>query len=377
MPLKLRAVLLVSAALMLPAGPVAAIEPNATADALIAALARGSDSKGSYAAVKAEGENVVIEGLSLSRGADEPTITFAKTVIEAPAEGDNGVFQSPRMTFADGKVTGESTGSIAAATLTGVTVLDPAKLKGDGLGESILFATAEATDLRVSRSGEPGEIAVARVFAEAGNVVDNIAQDSRGTVEDLVLAPEFFASSAVKPETLGYEKLVLDISWDGSRDIAGGTMTLRDLNVSLEGGGDVSIAAVVGNLPDPRVLNDPNAKDAASKTKVHNLSVRYKDASLAGRILDYLAGQQGISRTEYVQQMSAAMPFLLAILNNPTFQGEIATAATAFLQDPQSLTVTLAPAEPISGDEILDLVQKAPQSLPERLKAKITANAPE
>jgi len=378
MPLISRAVLFRGAALILLAHPAAAIEPEAAAAALAAALAKGSDSKATYESATADGSNVVIKGLTVSRGADEPTITFAETIIEAPAESDNGVFESPRMTFTDGTIAGTSTGSIAVGTLTGATVLDPDAMEGDGFGESILFKTAEMTDLRATRSAEePGEINVARVFMEAGNVVDNIAQDSKGVVEGIVLSPELFADSAITLETLGYEELALDVAWDGSRDVAGGTMTLRDLTVSIEGGGDLSIAAMMGNLPDPRVLNDPNATDAASKLKVHRASIRYDDNSLAGRVLDYLAGQQGISRAEYAQQMSAALPFLLAMLNNPAFQKDVSDAIAAFLADPQSLTITIAPEQPVSGEEILGLVGTAPQTIPERLKASIQANSPE
>jgi hypothetical protein len=232
------------------------------------------------------------------------------------------------------------------------------------------------TDVIGGRANQPGEVKIARIFAEAGNIVDNIAQDSRGVVEGAVLSPQFFTGSAVKPETLGYENVAFDLRWDGTRDIEAGTMTLRDLALNIKDAGDFSVNAVVGDLPDPRVLNDPNATSAASKTKIHSLSIRYDDNSLAGRVLDYLAGQQGISREEYAQQMSAALPFLLAMLNNPEFQSQIATAVGAFLQNPQSLSITLAPEEPVSGEEILGLVGSAPQSLPDRLNASIIANQP-
>jgi hypothetical protein len=376
MPLKSLAALLAGAALFL-ASPAAAMEPEAAADALAAALAKGSDSKAAYESAEADGANILIKGLTLSRGEEEPTITFAETRIEAPVEGGNGVFESPRVTFADGKVSGTATGTLGAATLTGVTVLDPATIKGDGLGDSVLFQTAEATDLTASRGDQPGEVTVARIFAESGNVVDNIAQDSRGVVEGAVLSPDFFSASAVKPETLGYDNIAFDMRWDGSRDVEAGTMTLRDLSVTMQDGGEISVAAMVGNLPDPRILNDPDATAAASKTKIHNLSIRYEDNSLAGRVLDYLAGQQGISREEYAQQMSAALPFLLAMINNPALQGEIATAIGAFLNDPKSLAISIAPAQPLSGEEIIDLVGSNPQTLPDRLNASITANQPE
>jgi len=377
MSLKSLAVLFSSTAMILLAFSAAAIEPEEAADALVAALAKGSDSEATYESAEADGGDVVIGGLTVSRGADEPTLSFAETTIEAPTDSDNGVFDSPSISFSDGTISGKSTGALASATLTGVTVLDPATMKGDALGESILFETAEGIGLRATREAEPGEITVARIYVETSNVVDNMAQDSSGLVEDLVLPPEVFVDATVKPETLGYDKIVVDISWDGSRDVAAGTMTLDDLTLSIEGGGDLSITGVLGKLPNPRALNDAGATDAASKVEVHRIAIRYDDDSLAGRVLDYMAAQQGISRDDYANQMAAALPFLLAVLNNPAFQNQVAEALSAFLKDPQSLSINIEPEQPVSGAEIMGLAGTAPQTIPDRLKASVEANSPE
>ena len=134
----------------------------------------------------------------------------------------------------------------------------------------------------------------------------------------------------------------------------------------------------MGNLPDPRVLNDPDATDAASKLKVHHASIRYDDNSLAGRVLDYLAGQQGISRAEYAQA-DVGRPALPArdAEQSGLPEGGVGRASRRSWQDPQSLTINIAPEQPVSGEEILGLVGTAPQTIPERLKASIKANSPE
>ena len=105
--------------------------------------------------------------------------------------------------------------------------------------------------------------------------------------------------------------------------------------------------------------------------------MRYQDQSLAGRILDMLAKQQGISRADYAKQISGALPFLLAALNNPAFQNQVADAVGTFLQDPKSLTVKLAPKTPVTGAEIMSIAGSSPQTLPDRLNASVTANTAE
>ena len=146
--------------------------------------------------------------------------------------------------------------------------------------------------------------------------------------------------------SIGYDKLVLDVSWDGSRDAAAKTVTIRDFTLSIENGGDLSFEGLIGEVPDAHTLNDPTAAQNVTKTQLHNLTIRYDDNSLAGRIMDYLAKQQNLSREDYANQISAALPFLLAALNNQPFQEKVATALGGFLQDPKSLTIELSRRSP-------------------------------
>ena len=113
-----------------------------------------------------------------------------------------------------------------------------------------------------------------------------------------------------------------------------------------------------------------------TKTKVHELTIRYDDHSLAGRVLDFLAKQQGLARADYAKQISDALPFLLIALNNPGFQEQVATAVSSFLQDPKSLTIEIAPDAPVSGDDLVALAQTDPGKIPDTLHASVSANTP-
>ena len=95
-----------------------------------------------------------------------------------------------------------------------------------------------------------------------------------------------------------------------------------------------------------------------SKTEVHELTIRYDDNSLAGRILDFLAKQQGLSRAEYAQAdlRRAALP--AAGAEQPGLPGPgRAPRSSGFLQDPKSLTIEIAPEAPVSGDDLMALVK--------------------
>lgn len=356
--------------------PANAIEADAAAKALAAAIVSGSNVEATYDSAAFEGSDVVIKGFAIARKSEEETITFGDLVIVSPTEGDNGVFQSPEIRFSGATITGKATGSMAAGVMTDVTVLEPPAKPG-GLGESILFRTADATDLRMQRSDQPGEITAARIHLESGNPVGNVAQDSKGVIEAVTLPPEAFPPGGFQPQVFGYEKLVFDVSWDGSRDLAARTVTIRDFTLGIHEGGELSVSGLIGEVPDPRVLDNSGAATDVAKTQVHNLTIRYDDASLAGRILDFLAGQQGLTRDDYVKQISAALPFLLIALNNPAFQNEVAAALTGFLQDPRSLTIKVEPETPVSGNDLMSLAKTQPGEIPDRLKASVKANEAE
>jgi hypothetical protein len=373
------AVLLAGTALLLGGSfPAAAIEPDAAAKALAAALVKGSHVEATYDSAELDGSNVDIKGFKVTRTSEQDAVTFDDVVIENPTDSSTGIFESPKITFTGGTLSGESNGTLGDATVTEVTVLDATKDTGAGVGGSILFHTAEANDLKVTRKDQPGEVTIDRFYVETGNVVDNVAQDSKGSVEGITIPSTLFpAGSSFKPDAIGYDKLILDVSWDGTRDMAARTMTIRDFTLSIEDGGDLSIEGLIGEIPDAHTLNDPGAASGVTKTQVHNLTIRYDDKSLAGRVLDFLAKQQNLSRADYAKQISAALPFLLAALNNQPFQEQVATALGGFLQDPKSLTIEIAPEAPVSGDDLITLAKTQPGAIPEKLNASVTANTPE
>jgi hypothetical protein len=169
--------------------PAAAIEPDSAAKALAAALVKGSNVEATYASAAMDGENIVIESFSIARKSENDTVTFDEVVITSPSESETGIFQSPEIDFTGGTIAGEANGSIGDATITGVTVLDAAETSG-GLAESILFETAEAKNVQITPKDQPGNITIARLYVESGNVVDGVPQDRKGSVECIIIPPE-------------------------------------------------------------------------------------------------------------------------------------------------------------------------------------------
>jgi hypothetical protein len=105
-------------------------------------------------------------------------------------------------------------------------------------------------------------------------------------------------------------------------------------------------------------------------------SVRYDDASLAGRLLDFFAASSGSERAEFVTGLKAMLPAMLAETGIPALNDLVVPPVSAFLDDPQSLEVRIAPPSPTS---LLVLMAAAanPAGLITALGLAVEANAAE
>src|SRR5690606_27629485 len=69
----------------------------------------------------------------------------------------------------------------------------------------------------------------------------------------------------------------------------------------------------------------------------HSTSVKFTDASLTNKLLNYLAETQGMKPTDIANQAKAVLPFLLGQLGNAELTAEAMQAVGKFLDDPKNL----------------------------------------
>lgn len=364
--------------------PAAAIEAATVADALGAALTKGSHAAASYDSAAFDGDNVVIQGLTFSSTSTAQSVRFEETVVESPADGATGIFHSPRVTLSDGVATGNESGSVASVTATDVTVLDPA-VAGDGFLETIRYRTADVSGVEVLRNKVPRDVTVDSMRVEFGDAADDGMRTVSAAMQGLSVSSDIFthrrfailARARLRLEELGTDALVFDATLNGAWNEETGTLAIADSSLDFRDNARFSASGTVSELPDPRALNDADAVARVSTLKIHDLVTRYEEKAFAGRVFDLLAKEQELSRDEYVEQLSQALPFLLANLTDAAFRKPLIDALRTFVTTPRSLTVSIAPEPPMSGSEIISMVRSDLGELPNRLKATIKANAEE
>src|SRR5690606_999858 len=75
----------------------------------------------------------------------------------------------------------------------------------------------------------------------------------------------------------------------------------------------------------------------------HSARIEFRDASLTQRTLEFLAAQQSARPADIANQAKAMVPFLMMQLNDPELTQQASQAVSAFLDDPQSLAITVEP----------------------------------
>ena len=104
------------------------------------------------------------------------------------------------------------------------------------------------------------------------------------------------------------------------------------------------------------------------------LTVRFDNAGVIQRALDAGAQMLGMSHDDIVAQWMMLLPFLIGDAGGPVFQEKLQTALVEFLKDPKSLTIKLAPAEPVPLNKAVRTFYTDQTKLPDLLGMDIIVN---
>lgn len=124
--------------------------------------------------------------------------------------------------------------------------------------------------------------------------------------------------------------------------------------------------------------SDPETQAAYAELlgniKLRSFLLRYDETSLVGKALAMLAAQQDLERDEFVGSVTSLLPALLTSqIQDPKLVATLAQPLAAFLREPKSLAIGLAPSTPISFVDLFG-VAETPADLVERLGMLVSAN---
>ncbi|MGG7577459.1 hypothetical protein [Rhizobium sp. Nf11,1] len=341
-----------------------------------------------------DGTTVTLKNVSLKPTGGE-SLPIGEVTLSGVEEDEDGGYYIEEATFPDINKTEDGvTVTAQQLTLGGISI--PSTPGGDSLDTMMLYETAHTGPLKVVKDG-------AEVFSVLeSNMNLTLREDESGfdfdgafksMKADLTKADDPKSKDAI--EKLALQHVQGDITMKGAWELAPGTIDISEVAFDFTNIGKLSFGfkisgytmAFMKSMQDAIKESEANSnKEQAQQAlglamlglmqqlSFEGAKVRFEDASITKRALDYAGAQQNISGKLMADSLKTMTPIMLAQLNIPELQNAVSAAVNTFLDDPKSLTVKAAPEKPVPFPTIVGAAMGAPNTLPQVLGVKVSAN---
>lgn len=172
----------------------------------------------------------------------------------------------------------------------------------------------------------------------------------------------------------GIEKLRitedLKLQWDEqSKDLI-----VENLTVEVAPVGVVRAKARLGGLPKSVLQNPEQMESALATLTLKSLEFDLLNDGGVETALDLASKQSGATKEQMMQFLRFQLTNALAVVGDQKFTSMVMDEADTFFADPRSLSVRLAPENPVSVLQIIASAGIAPRALPGLLAVSVEAN---
>lgn len=387
--------MLASAAFIGLSGPAFALDG---AD-LVTKLNAASGSSGAtvaYEGVNVDGTTVTLTGVTVkSAAAPGKDLKVGAVTLEGVEETDNGGYYVETVSLPDVDVKEDDVAfSMKDFSLGGMSI--PGNPNGGTLNDLLLYESVSTGPVTVTAKGkqvfsmEESEANLTKQENDAGFDFDTTWSGIKADLSDVEDAK---AKDAI--EKLGLKTLAGEMTMKGSWEIATGNVSLEEYAFDFANVGRLALALDISgytmeffkSMQEAMKAQEanPNKEEAnqalglammglIQQLSFNSASVRFDDATITKRVLDYIGAQQGVTGDQLAQSLKGMVPLMMAQLNVPELQNQVSTAVNAYLDAPKSLTVSAEPAKPVPFPMIIGAAMGAPNTVPSVLGVKVTAN---
>ncbi|MBC7279955.1 hypothetical protein [Hoeflea sp.] len=362
----------------------------------VAAVAGQGGASMSFSAVEPDGDTIVLKSVRMQAPGD-PAFELGDITFTGVAEETDGSYYVDQTVFADIDVAKEGIRlTVADIELNGLTV--PSEPVYDTMDNIVFYESFSTGRIAVENDGKE-TFSMASMTQEVDRADDDsrvsTTIDGEGIAIDLSEIKDPKARAALTE--LGYTRLTGDFKLDGVWEVEPGLFNLREYSLRLDDVGRLAMslelsgytlefikamqqaqAAAAAN-PDPKAAQQAMGfamMGMMQQLSFNSASIQFKDDSLTGKALDYAGKQQGVSGEQMGQSLKFMLPMMLGQLGIPALQQQISAAASAYLDNPQTFTITARPAKPVGIPIIMGAGMGDPRSLVDLLNVQVTANDP-
>jgi hypothetical protein len=332
---------------------------------------------------KLDGDTITIAGGSITvtstPEAPMETMTFdTELTFSGVVENADGSYMAESLTIPDidSDFAEEPAGHVSLVDIRVDGFYLPAGNPVPAIGLMQLFESFSTGALSVTRDGEEvisiDSIESSSTFNPQHGATELVDLTStlavNGITADLTTVSEEDPSAGAVIEALGLTSISGDITGDFTWSMADGHMTIGEFLFDFADIGAFNITTDITGFT-PAVLDqiyamqasmgaEPTEEQAQAQmmqgmaimqgVSIIGASVRYDDAGLAPKLLDFFAASSGADRATFVEGLKAMLPAMIAESGIPALNDVVVPPVSAFLDDPKSLEVKIAPPSPTS-----------------------------
>ncbi|MCJ9752250.1 hypothetical protein MOV61_16140 [Neorhizobium sp. BETTINA12A] len=386
--------LLAGAALSTFAGPAFALDGNDLVAKINGALSIQGGAGFSAEKATVSGSNVTLANAKLLVQAGKQSLPLGTVKFEG-VEENNGGYTVEKVTFDNVNTSQDKTVFTASdIAISGLTV--PGNPSGDGLDAIMLYDEAHIGKMTAAVDGK-------QAFSVDGmNLTTEVADDSssvgfdlqiNGVKSDLSLVDDAQAKDTL--QQLGVTSIDGKVNMTGSWTLADGNLEIDEYAIDFAKVGKLNLAFSVSgytldfiksaNETAKAMEANPNKEEAQQaaglamlglmqRLTFNSAEIRFEDAGITKKALDYAGKSQGTTGEAMAQMLKGMTPMMLAQYNVPELQNMVSAAVNTYLDKPGSFTITAEPADAVPFPMIMGAAMGAPNTLPNVLGVKVTAN---
>ena len=328
------------------------------------------------------GDSVTVNGVNVGMQGMEGMDFDTEIVFTGIREEADGTYYVDSVTIpdVDTDFTPEEDGPTGHLTIADIEATGLYLPAGDTLPGNAALQLAESLStgrLEVTRDGEPffsydaAEAVSTFQPAQGPDLTDLTSRFAiTGMTADLSSAEEDDPNAAAVIEALGLTNISGDITQSMSWSLGDGHLIIDEFLFDFADVGALDLTADMTGLTADLIgqfyamqaqmalgteMTEEQSQAQAMQSlalmqgvNVVGATIRYDDASLAGKLLDYFAEQNGSDRATFVEGLKASLPALVGQTGIPALTDLVVPPASEFLDDPQSLEIRVAPPSPTS-----------------------------
>ncbi len=351
-------------------------DPVAVADRLVEMIAL-TGSQASYQSAVYDASDDVVTVLNFKVSDEDGSGTFATVSVKGFDEANTAGFGAQDITATGLEMVDADTQVLVGrATVKGLSIpsLD-VDADDPESWEDVTYSSAEFANINAIPKGS-APITVALVKSSADYTADDgISGRGTLTIVDLSIPASIMENEAKAfMDASGYQHLILDIAVDATYDAAGQTLDLTTMSFDAQDMGVINFSAYLGGMVD-EMLRDPEQLQGLMATAtLRSANLSFSNNSIFEKGLDFAARMTGQDASQLKAQAPFVLGFALAQINNADFTKMVTDAVTEFLDNPESLSITISPENPVPVAQIAGAAMSSPQVVPDLLGVAVEAN---